>query len=555
MWNAVVPAMLAVDPTLKFVGPATAGGQFGFTASRATSTSTRSCKGATVLPYAISFHGYGYWDNTVTDKWIFDGDNTGAGGIQRTSRNARRSSYPRSNYPSKPFWITEINVNADWGEDTHHRPWNEFAAAWWAAAYTELAPVNVAMLDHYNIVESPQFGLLDYDTGNPFLPYWIVKSLNAGFPTSSQRLSATSADTHQIEVTAARKPSGEITVLVVDRKIDTAQPRGGHGLPLDIDVILDGITPTAITLQQIDVNTSPNDRPDDGEPAPGFTRDAALPRLRARAAYDLDALAVLSGNGTRTWGSHIMLSSSDCSPTARIGAKARRPGRRSYILFQLTNKPAGPRWASSEGAAPGKAKRPVAAVREPKEMNRAAGRIRDEVSLDVEQEWPWPAVRQKTAGLDLRPGPRVVGVHGLPVLNRNCVGTKTSRDDPIADVPGSEHAAPGGEELYAPVGGDRDHPSGVDGRRDPATAPEWTTDGARVVIAGARALLRLARDDQPRIGALVRPAPMRGREGDRAAAADHVHDVVAPLVRVSGGRGVAAFARRSPMRYAESPTA
>ena len=26
MWNAVVPAMLAVDPTLKFVGPATAGG-------------------------------------------------------------------------------------------------------------------------------------------------------------------------------------------------------------------------------------------------------------------------------------------------------------------------------------------------------------------------------------------------------------------------------------------------------------------------------------------------------------------------------------------------
>ncbi len=207
-----------------------------------------------MLPYAISFHGYGYWDNTVTDKWIFDGDNTGAGGIPDIKSSA---SSIHQHYPSKPLWITEINVNADWGEDTHHRPWNEFAAAWWASAYTELAPVNVAMLDHYNIVESPQFGLLDYDTGNPFLPYWIVKTLNAGFPTSSQRLSATSADTHQIEVTAARKPSGEITVLVADRKIDTAQPRGGHGLPLDIDVILDGITPTAITLQQIDVNTSP----------------------------------------------------------------------------------------------------------------------------------------------------------------------------------------------------------------------------------------------------------------------------------------------------------
>jgi hypothetical protein len=155
------------------------------------------------------------------------------------------------------MWITEINVNADWGEDTHHRPWNEFAAAWWAAAYTELAPENVAMFDHYNIVESPQFGLLDYDTGNPFLPYWIVKNLNAGFPLASQRLSATSPDTQLIEVTAARKPSGEITVLVAARSIDTAHPRAGHGLPQDVNVILDGITPTAITLTQIDVTTPP----------------------------------------------------------------------------------------------------------------------------------------------------------------------------------------------------------------------------------------------------------------------------------------------------------
>ena len=253
MWNAVVPAMLAVDPTLKFVGPATAGGQFGSGQSGNEYVDTLM-QGATVQPYAISFHGYGYWDNTVTDKWIFDGDNTGAGGIPDIKNSA--NSF-HQHYPSKPLWITEINVNADWGEDTHHRPWNEFAAAWWASAYTELAPVNVAMLDHYNIVESPQFGLLDYDTGNPFLPYWIVKSLNAGFPTSSQRLSATSPDTQQIEVTAARKPSGEITVLVADRKINPALPRGGHGLPLDIDVILNGITPTAITLQQIDVNTSP----------------------------------------------------------------------------------------------------------------------------------------------------------------------------------------------------------------------------------------------------------------------------------------------------------
>jgi hypothetical protein len=69
-------------------------------------------------------------------------------------------------------------------------------------------------------------------------------------------LTSTSPDRSQIEVTAARKPNGQITVLVADRKVDPALPRGGHGLPLDISVVLNGITPTAVTLQQIDVNTS-----------------------------------------------------------------------------------------------------------------------------------------------------------------------------------------------------------------------------------------------------------------------------------------------------------
>lgn len=42
MWNAVAPAMLAVDSSLKFIGPATAGGQFGSaTGARTTTTSRR----------------------------------------------------------------------------------------------------------------------------------------------------------------------------------------------------------------------------------------------------------------------------------------------------------------------------------------------------------------------------------------------------------------------------------------------------------------------------------------------------------------------------------
>src|SRR5439155_12812650 len=41
----------------------------------------------------------------------------------------------------------------------------------------------------------------------------------------------------------------------------------------------------------------------------------------------------------------------------------------------------------------GKAESHIAAVREPKQMDRASGRVRDEVALDVEQKWGAPLVR------------------------------------------------------------------------------------------------------------------------------------------------------------------
>ena len=251
MWNAVTAAMLAVDPTLKFVGPATAGGQFG-SGDSGNAYIDQLMQNGNVAPTVISFHGYGYWDNDVDDSWILDGDNTGSGGIPIFVNSA---AHVHEAYPDKPIWIDEMNVNAAWGEDSHGRPWHEFAAAWWASAYSELSPLNVAMLGQYNVVENPQFGLLDYDTGNPYLPYWILKTMNASFPANSVRLDAVSPDHQLIETTAALRPDGKISVLVADRKIDAANPRAGHGLPEDVNVVLDRITPAAITLTQIDVNT------------------------------------------------------------------------------------------------------------------------------------------------------------------------------------------------------------------------------------------------------------------------------------------------------------
>jgi hypothetical protein len=254
MWNAVTAKMLAVDPSVKFIGPATAGGQFGSDAGVGNDYITTLMRGAKVGPYALSFHGYGYWDNTVTDKWIFDGDGTssGAGGIPDIAHTA---AAVHRIYPKLPIWITEMNVNADWGADPHARPWGAFGAAWWGSAYIQLAPLNVALLHQYNVAEGPQFGLIDDQTGKPYLPYWTVKILNAAFPPQSDRLQTSSAD-GTIQTLAARRPDGKVSILVVNRRIDPANSRGGKGLPAVVQVALNGLSASDVTLQQIDATTN-----------------------------------------------------------------------------------------------------------------------------------------------------------------------------------------------------------------------------------------------------------------------------------------------------------
>jgi hypothetical protein len=255
MWNAVIPAMLAVDPTLKFVGPATAGSQFGSSTGGTNNQYVDLLMAnATHKPDAISFHGYGYWDNTVSDKWIFDGDNTEptahcCGGITDLVYGVKAI---HTKFPSVPVWLTEVNVNADWGDDTHARPWSELGAAWWASAFSQLAPLNVGIIHQYLIAESPQFGMIDTNTGNPFMVYYVTQLLNGGFPQGSTILS-TSSTQHDVQSLAVQKPDGTISVLLVNRQIGTSTSNcGTGGLPITVNVALQGVTATSVSVQQLD---------------------------------------------------------------------------------------------------------------------------------------------------------------------------------------------------------------------------------------------------------------------------------------------------------------
>lgn len=287
MWNAVAPAMLAVDPTLKFIGPATAGGQFGSGTGGANNDYiTQLMQSGNPKPYALSFHGYGYWDNSVTDNTMFVGDGTPGinGGIDDIVAAAHDV---HASYPGVPIWITEVNVNAAWGNDPRGRPWGPFAAAWWGTAFVDLVPENMALIHQYDVSSQEQFGLISDQDGTTRLPYWIVKTLNAAFPVNSTRLQMSSPDP-SLKVMAARRPDGKISILVVDKRVDSANPSGGVGLPADVNVGLDA-TPTSVTLQQIDSSTSASTGPATVNMTPSQTLSLHFP------GYGLAVLTVATG--------------------------------------------------------------------------------------------------------------------------------------------------------------------------------------------------------------------------------------------------------------------
>ena len=249
MWNAATASMLAVDPSIKLVGPATAS-PLGIVPNYI----PMLLAGAAHRPNAVSVHAYGGWDNTQSDQFLFDGD----AGCPECGLRGMLSGLAqvRAWAPELPVWVTELNVNAAYGDDATRRPWNSYGAAWGASAFRGMVLGGAALLHQYQFIESPQFGMIDANTGTPLLPYWRDYYLARAFPPGSTLLSASST-TSGVEVLAARSPDGtSVRVLVVNRQAASATSVGAAGLPATIAVTLNGIgSVTALTMRQLDDNT------------------------------------------------------------------------------------------------------------------------------------------------------------------------------------------------------------------------------------------------------------------------------------------------------------
>lgn len=255
MWNAVAPRMRAVDATIRLVGPATANPAQSWTAPADDYFAVLMASGVP-KPDALSFHSYGWWDNAVADQTLFDGDRSSGdccGGIAALSWGLRDLA---TRFPGVPVYVSELNVNAAYGNDPKGRPSGALGVAWGASAFRSLVLNGAALAHQYEFVASPQFGYIDDATGATYLPYWRDLVLAQAFPPGSTILASTST-TPGVESLAVRRANGSTAVLVVNRQANSPTAVGGAGLAASVTVNVPGTQASSVSVRRIDAATSP----------------------------------------------------------------------------------------------------------------------------------------------------------------------------------------------------------------------------------------------------------------------------------------------------------
>jgi hypothetical protein len=267
MWNVVVPAMLAIDPTIKLNGPvesnASSYGEPSVdTACVTTNGFGSSCvngdpgwsistdyiptllKYANPLPNVVTFHGYG----------------TSCCDTPETPNFTSISSYEIANYNSTdkaaidaaniPVWIDEANYNANSAASNSYRSMTQVGSAWmadeelqWANADPHVQHIldwnansgNPSWELFYqgssmsgNTVCLPQPACQDLTPGEPDLEYWELYEYNHLFGGTGKLVSVSNVPSGFAAI-AVQTSSTTVVVMLVNTQQGSDNGNGASG--------------------------------------------------------------------------------------------------------------------------------------------------------------------------------------------------------------------------------------------------------------------------------------------------------------------------------------
>jgi hypothetical protein len=296
LYDAVVPAMLAVDPTIKFsafefsdygLGTGDGGDPMQFLPT--------FVSGASAKVNIVSTHFYSTCNQNDTDATLMSTIPQFAANVQYFYQELKTSPA----LANVPVWVTENNVNADFSNSngmstcnpsqvfvTDKRGTSAFFAAWRPYVFSQLGKAGNQALYHWNYTGDQQYGEVD-GNGNPMLSYWVDKTLETTYPSSAasagpQILTTTATDTSTVETLATKNASGVVTVMVVNRAVNSPSDNNGLGAPRTVVVETSGLGASAgafssATLLTIDASTNVATGPTPVSIAPDWRQPITIP--------------------------------------------------------------------------------------------------------------------------------------------------------------------------------------------------------------------------------------------------------------------------------------
>lgn len=265
MYNALVPAMQAVDSSLKFVGLEMCCSSEDWALTFA--------QNVTAQVDAVASHYYSTCDQKDTDAMLMGTVPGFVTSVQTIQANLATNPA----LANVPVWVTENNVNADYDAGggisacngtpfvTDLRGSSPFFAAWRPYVFSRLGKAGVPMLYHWDFDADQQFGEVDYNNDALQLSYWVDYWLGQMFPATadSKVLPYTSTDNADLETLPVINADGSVVVMIANHTIDNpASDNNGPGVAQNVLVDVSALGSfSSGSLVVIDSSTSVTNGP------------------------------------------------------------------------------------------------------------------------------------------------------------------------------------------------------------------------------------------------------------------------------------------------------
>jgi len=267
LYNAVVPAMQAVDGSLKYAAV-----ELGDYSGLANQFLPAFVSGVTARVDVLATHFYSTCNQKDSDAALFatvPGFATEVGDIYTQMRSNPALA-------TVPVWVTENNVNADFDKGggvsacngtafvEDQRGSSPFFAAWRPYVFSQLGKAGVEALYHWDFGADQQYGEVSYNTGALQLSFWVDYWLGQVFPPAAGAtlLRYTGTDDGELETLPVVNGDGSVVIMVANRAVKASGDNNGPGVARSVQVDVSALgTFSSGSLLTIDKNTSVSSGP------------------------------------------------------------------------------------------------------------------------------------------------------------------------------------------------------------------------------------------------------------------------------------------------------